>query len=149
MTQISGFFGEHRWLSNFYLSPIKVDGILYGTVEHYFQAMKATNLDDHDYISTAPYPGLAKARAKTIELREDWNKVRLKKMRIGIRAKFDQNPELKEKLMATESLELIETNTWGDTFWGVSVDGKGHNHLGEILMELRDSYRMEKFYEQV
>ena len=34
-------------------------------------------------------------------------------------------------------VDLIEGNTWGDTFWG-QVDGKGENKLGKLLMKIRD-----------
>lgn len=52
------------------------------------------------------------------------------------RAKFLQNPDLADKLVATGDAELIEGNTWGDTVWGV-CNGSGENRLGEILMRVR------------
>ena len=52
-------------------------------------------------------------------------------------AKFTQNPDLKEKLLATGDEYLEEGNTWGDTIWG-TVDGVGENRLGKILMRVRD-----------
>ena len=52
-------------------------------------------------------------------------------------AKFTQNPDLKEKLLATGDEHLEEGNTWGDTIWG-TVDGVGENRLGKILMRVRD-----------
>ena len=50
--------------------------------------------------------------------------------------KFKQNPELKQKLLETGNQELIEGNTWNDTFWGV-CNGQGQNWLGKILMLAR------------
>ena len=47
------------------------------------------------------------------------------------------NEELKQKLLATQNLYLEETNTWGDTFWGV-CNGKGYNMLGHLTMAIRD-----------
>jgi len=44
---------------------------------------------------------------------------------------------LREALLATAPLELIEGNTWGDTYWGV-CNGVGENKLGKILMGIRD-----------
>lgn len=44
------------------------------------------------------------------------------------------------RLLATGSAELIEGNVWNDTFWGV-CRGRGQNHLGRILMEVRDGLR--------
>jgi hypothetical protein len=40
------------------------------------------------------------------------------------------------KLLATEYVELIEGNNWGDTFFGV-CNGEGENWLGRLLMNLR------------
>jgi len=37
----------------------------------------------------------------------------------------------------TGKSELIEGNTWGDTFWGVS-GVIGQNNLGKILMKIRE-----------
>lgn len=46
--EINKFTGKYRFLSNFYEVPIIVDGIKYRSVEHAFQAAKATNeLDKH------------------------------------------------------------------------------------------------------
>ena len=45
--------------------------------------------------------------------------------------------ELREQLLATGEAQLIEGNTWNDTFWGV-CKGKGQNWLGRILVEVRE-----------
>ena len=39
--------------------------------------------------------------------------------------------------MQTEDAELVEDNWWGDKFWGV-CNGEGENHLGKLLMKIRD-----------
>lgn len=45
-------------------------------------------------------------------------------------------------LLATGSEELIQGNTWNDTFWGVNHQHpKGLNHLGRILMDVRSQLR--------
>jgi predicted NAD-dependent protein-ADP-ribosyltransferase YbiA (DUF1768 family) len=55
-----------------------------------------------------------------------------------VRQKF-REPKLRELLAGTRNAELIEGNYWGDRFWGVYVgDGKGENHLGKILMQVRE-----------
>lgn len=53
-----------------------------------------------------------------------------------LREKF-QRKDLKQKLLDTGDAELIEGNTWGDTYWGM-VGNKGHNHLGRLLMKVRE-----------
>ncbi len=56
--------------------------------------------------------------------------------------KFANSPALKEMLLATGDAELEEGNHWGDCFWGVCA-GIGQNHLGKILMRLRDKLKQE------
>lgn len=70
-------------------------------------------------------------------MRSDWEEVKDKVMYEIVLAKFTQNPDLKEKLLATGDEYLEEGNTWGDTIWG-TVDGVGENRLGKILMRVRD-----------
>ena len=70
-------------------------------------------------------------------MRSDWEEVKNKVMYEIVLAKFTQNSDLKEKLLATGDEHLEEGNTWGDTIWG-TVDGVGENRLGKILMRVRD-----------
>ncbi len=60
-----------------------------------------------------------------------------------LQKKFDQNPSLKQKLMATGDAQLIVSSQ--DSFWGMGTDGQGQNKLGTLLMELRRSYQGSSF----
>ena len=42
-----------------------------------------------------------------------------------------------QKLLKTGNQELVEGNTWNDTYWG-RCKGRGSNHLGKILMRIRE-----------
>lgn len=138
--QISSFSGQHRWLSNFWLCEIAgEDGLMYPAVENYYQAHK-TLLSERRQEFCDLSPGASKHRGKLLTLRPDWERVRVDVMRIGIYRKFWDHPELAEKLLATGSAELIEGNTWGDTFWG-TCRGRGANILGKILMDMRELLR--------
>lgn len=139
MAQITSFSGEYRFLSNFYPSEFAYIGYKWLTAEHAYQAMKSV---DEDVWNHFAYGGISAGQAKRlgskINLKPYWEDAKLSVMRSVVSAKFDQNPELMEKLMATKGCELIEGNTWGDTFWGQSPLGKGKNELGKILMSIRD-----------
>ena len=74
------------------------------------------------------------------QIREDWDKIKLRVMYEIVKAKFSQNEKLQAKLLATRDRVLIEGNDWGDTFWGMT-DGEGENHLGKILMRVRAELR--------
>jgi len=138
---IDSFDGEFAFLSNFYDSPFEEEGILYPTVEHYFQAMKSKDVEGRKKIAAAPTPGKAKYLGRTTELRKDWEEIKDTVMWSGLRHKF-QIPELREKLLATGNEELIEGNWWGDTTWGV-CNGKGENRLGKLLMKIREEIRID------
>jgi hypothetical protein len=139
MNDVHGFFGEYRFLSNFYPSPIEVNGKKYETVEHYYQAMKATNEEDHEYVRSSPSPGIAKHRGKRILIRSDWEMNKVSVMLEGLIAKFEQNQLLLDKLIETDTGELIEVNSWGDTFWG-RHGNIGQNNLGKLLMFVRSTF---------
>jgi ribA/ribD-fused uncharacterized protein len=112
-------------------------GIAYPTSEHAYQAAKTINEIQRMNISILNTPAEAKRYGKTVKLRPYWDEMKADVMTEIVRAKFIQNPSLIEKLLATDDAILEEGNTWGDTYWGI-CKGKGENHLGKILMELRD-----------
>lgn len=137
--QIDSFFGEHRFLSNFYPSPIEWGGATHPTVEHAFQAFKTHDTSEKVAILEASTPGKAKRLGKKVTLRKDWERIKLTVMKLLLTYKFDI-PELRQKLIDTGDAELIEGNEWGDTFWGV-YQGMGSNHLGILLMEIRNELK--------
>lgn len=141
---IAGFFKEYRFLSNFWPTVLRLDGIEYVSLEHAYQAAKTTNQKDKLWVAAAEGPGSAKKRGRRITIRPDWDEVKLAVMESLVREKFSWNrtkhSELSNLLLATGDLELIEANTWGDTFWG-RCNGVGKNHLGLILMKVREELK--------
>lgn len=81
-------------------------------------------------------PSDAKKLGRDLTLRPDWEKVKVRLMYEICMCKFMQNPELRDKLLATGESTLIEGNNWGDYFWG-KVNNCGENQLGIILMDVR------------
>ncbi len=133
---IDNFSGEHRFLSNFYPSPIYVDGLRFPTVEHAFQAAKTSDVADKERIAQAKSPGRAKSLGRKVRLRKDWEAVKVGVMKQCAELKFESDAQLADLLLATGEARLIEGNTWNDSFWGV-CGGRGKNHLGKILMRVR------------
>jgi len=136
------FFGEYFFLSNFYVTFFKIEGITYSSVEHYFQSSKVLAKEDRFKITSAFTPGEAKLLGRRCNLRKDWEEVKIAVMTEGVFAKFAQNKDLKEKLLKTGDMVLEEGNDWRDEFWGV-VDGRGENHLGKILMGVREILKIK------
>ncbi len=52
-------------------------------------------------------------------------------------AKFSQNSNLREKLVGTGARELVEHSPH-DSYWGDGPNGRGKNHLGKLLMKIRE-----------
>lgn len=137
------FSGDLFFLSNMYPCNVQldIDGKTYRfqSSEAAFQAGKCTDPREIRQFETLRDGKAAKRLGRKIALRPDWNIYRIQWMQKVVAAKFQQNPELMQKLKETGDMPLVETNTWGDTFWGVS-NGKGKNHLGRILMEIRGNH---------
>lgn len=152
---VRSFSGEHRWLSNFWESPIRIrafgEDYEFSSGEHVFQMAKLEyaeiSAEDQRALfleaASLETPGRAKRfgrRIPDLDI-ESWNAVRDEAMAAVIEAKFSQSEELREKLLALEGYYIEEGNHWGDRYWG--VDGTGLNKLGHILMELRDRWLTE------
>ena len=132
---IDRFRGEFAWLSNFFPCKLEFEGLTFDNSEAAFQAAKCINpIERTKFVGLAA--GKSKRLGKKVGLRPDWNDIRIDVMREVLRAKFGQNKDLAEKLVATGDAELIEGNNWRDFYWGV-CNGKGQNHLGKLLMEVR------------
>ena len=131
-----GFTGNLFFLSNYYMCKVKYEGVVYPSSEHAFAAVKTTDPVIRVWISTMETPGQAKRAGRKLDLRQYWDEIRIRVMKDILRCKFEQNLDLKEKLLNTFPDYLEETNTWNDTFWGV-CNGIGENNLGNLLMELR------------
>ena len=150
---ISAFTGEYHWLSNFARS----EGLVASwqgsqhrsnapyrfvpTVEHGYQASKCVKLVDFDAIAGCPTPSAAKRMGRRVQLVSGWDEIKLDIMLALLRQKFSKG-WFAAKLLETGTRELIEGNTWGDTYWGV-CRGSGQNHLGRLLMLVRGELRRE------
>ena len=75
MKVIDSFEGEFEFLSNFFPSPIRFEGMVYPTVEHAFQAAKTMDMAKRKMIAGLPSPGQAKREGRKVTLRPDWEEV--------------------------------------------------------------------------
>lgn len=145
---IHQFQNEFRFLSSFYPVPhgVLLDGVLYPSVEHAYQAAKLRPEKRLKHIDRSAAPGQVKRASRTndfkVDVRDDWDEIKLEVMKDLVRQKFVPGSDLAEKLLATGDQPIVEGNNWGDSFWGVSLKtGEGQNHLGKILMERRSDLR--------
>ena len=137
--RLDRFADKYALLSNFRRAPFVWTAVERATAEHAFQASKTLDKRQQGLIRSANSPGAAKRLGRRVDLRPDWEDVKDDLMRSILEAKFEV-PELRDALLATDDADLVEGNTWGDTYWGV-CDGEGRNQLGLTLMRIRDDIR--------
>ena len=129
---------ENGYLSNFAATPIFLDGQIWPTVEHFYQASKFDAQELRQQIRKMPTPLLAAQAGrddKNIPVAE-WHVKRVKVMKDALLAKFKQHPTLLAALINTGDAVIIE-HTKNDSYWGNNGDGTGENMLGKLLMEVR------------
>lgn len=154
---IDKFEGRWRFLSNFYPCKIEHKGITYPSVEHYYVAMKVTEMqlldgryytaaDFREMIAKIPNPADIKKIGQRVKVRKDWDEKKLEFMSWGVHEKF-KNESLAEMLLSTGDQELIEGNWWHDNFYGscscTKCGNKGNNNLGKLLMTVRDEISLQ------
>ncbi len=137
--KIDRFMNEFHWMSNFSFHEVDYAGRTWRTAEHAYQAMKTLDENQRENMAEIDLPGDAKRYGRAVTMRVDWDDVKLDVMDDIVRSKFRQHPDLQAKLAVTADIPIEEGNTWQDTFWGVcAFTGEGENHLGKILMRIRD-----------
>ena len=149
--------GEYGFFSNFSLHAITVDGKLWPTSEHYYQAMKSPTPEIQEMIRKLRTPGKSKQMGNSIIMRSDWDRpsnpdqgsrdewglavenVKDHVMMVALRAKFTQHERLKQALLATGDAIIVENtqSVGSDPYWGNGPSGTGLNKLGRQLMYVR------------
>jgi ribA/ribD-fused uncharacterized protein len=153
MSQYTFFFTETSPFSQWYRCSFRVGDLSFMCAEQFMMHGKARLFDDADIaakILAADHPRDHKALGRKVKNFDDgaWKRAREKIVMDGNRAKFTQNPELRDVLLATKGTTLVEASPY-DKIWGIglsatdpraqdSTQWKGQNLLGKILTALRD-----------
>jgi len=134
------FRGQYNFLSNFYPCAVHDDyGLQYSCVEAAFQASKVIGIEERMKF-TFMDGSSAREMGRKVKLRDDWELVKVPIMDRLLQEKFS-NTVLRELLMGVTD-EIVEDNTWSDTFWG-RCNGKGENILGKLITNIRDYYQQK------
>lgn len=131
--------------SNFSNHGIEIHGTYWPTVEHFYQAQKFVGSEDALIIpvihaAQTPEEAAALGRCQSRTLRSDWDVVKIPVMREAVFKKFLTHLDIQETLLNTGNEVLVE-NSPTDYFWGCGADQTGQNHLGKVLMSVRDDLR--------
>ena len=142
------YHSDQPWgeLSNFSRHSVFIDGLIWPTTEHYYQAQKFVMNEQQEIIRCAASPMLAKSLASDLQNKiekTDWHSARDGVMLKALRAKFSQHPDLAIKLLSTNNRNLIERSN-NDRYWGDPGDGSGQNKLGQLLMQVRSEIRLSE-----
>ena len=131
--------------TNFYPSTVTIDGVKWPTTEHYFQAQKFVGTPYVEMIRNLHAPRQAFQMSRDPKVshwrRSDWDSVKDDVMHKALQCKFDQHPNLRNKLLETSNKKLIE-HTSNDSYWGDGGgEGRGLNKLGQLLMKVREEMK--------
>lgn len=150
----TGVDQPYGWLGN--MAPFRIEylGQKWLTSEALFQSMRFEDSKVKEIIRAEKSPLSAKMKSKTnkdLMVVEPCSPEDLDNMRLCIRLKFEQNPVIKEKLKKTFPHKIVEDvtkrrNGGRHDFWGARNNGgtwTGQNHMGKLLMELRDIFLEE------
>jgi len=140
--QILFYEQEFYVFSNFSSFKLEWKGEDWMTSEHAYHSEK---FDDPELLkqlrdARSAHDAMVLAHANKSKRRKDWDEIKLDIMKEILRAKVDQHPYVKKKLLESGDKELIE-NSWRDDYWGWGLNKDGANHLGKLWMEVRNDVR--------
>ena len=151
--QVHFFEGKLSPLSNFHPSNFDIEGMSFTSVEQFYTYKKAKYASQStlaNSILKEQDPYKIKRLGHTINLNySTWAPEQAQIMEMGIRAKFQQNPDLRAILADTKGRSLVECGL--DKVWGIGMHlhhpditsrttWKGKNLLGEVLCKVRADF---------
>lgn len=150
---------DKAYLNIFYPCKFKINGQLFDSAEKAYQYARAMNMNAPE-IARQVYDAISARACKKLSYNllptDEWDREKRGIMKLIVQEKFEQNEDIKVKLLATGSDRLIEATT--DMYWGAGVhigskllkSGKwtGRNELGAILGEVREDLRRTEAWKQ-
>lgn len=150
------FWKTKDYMSNWHESHFEINGITFNCAEQYMMYSKAMMFNDtlvaqEVLKTTVPRDQKALGRKVSNFDNKVWEEQRFDILYEGCLAKFEQNEKLKELLLSTDDLHLVEASPY-DEIWGIGLGEdhqdatnpekwRGLNLLGEVLMKVRSTLR--------
>lgn len=145
-------------LSQWFPCAFVVEDVCYNSTEQYMMAQKAAVFGDTEIFAEimASYnPGESKKLGRRVRNFDSdvWSEKSREVVLTGNLAKFTQNGKLRDYLLSTGDRILVEVSPF-DVIWGIGYGAeaaeamrpdlwRGENHLGFILMQVRDRLRAD------
>ena len=150
---------DHGCFSNWFRRRFVIDDFEYFCVEQYMMAQRAKLFHDSEHytaILRASEPWECRELGSSVRPYDAkaWDAVQYDVVKTAVKAKFEQNLDLKDKLIQTGDAILAEANP-NDDVLGIGLDAvsaseaifaqwPGKNLLGRILMEVRAEFSEEQ-----
>ena len=135
---------EFYCLDNFSSFKIFFNGHKYASVEEAYQSLgfidTAPEVSEAIINSNSAHDALRIAHENVEKRRSDWDDVKVSLMEDLLRAKLEQHPYVRKKLLQTSDYYIVEDSP-KDSFWGCGPNRNGLNNLGRLWMKLRDELR--------
>jgi ribA/ribD-fused uncharacterized protein len=145
----------YGWMSNMSPHPVEHEGVRYRTSEALFQCLRFQGHPEvQQEIRAQPSPMGAKMIARKnrqlLNRSEPWDEDEddIDRMRLCLKLKLAQHPDLQQALLATGDALIIEDCSKRDResarFWGAVWENGawvGRNVLGTLWIELREELR--------
>lgn len=145
---VVGFYEREFFVfSNFSSFQVFWRGRLWPTSEHAYQAARysgvCSELEEKIFQARSAHEAYRIMQAHRDKERPGWIEEKVGVMYEICKAKLEQNPYVKEKLLLTNDLLIVEDSP-KDPFWGWGADRQGRNELGKIWMKLRKELQSGK-----
>ena len=152
---IKGAAEEWGVLGNFGRASVVVNGVTFNKTEKLFQCMKFTHAPVIKEIYAQNGMGMkqkAKKKEYQVYIREDWPRIFLDVLKFVLVTKYEQSEEFRNELERSKGLYIVEDETGrrdrkksADAYGTIRVGDEmvGPNLLGQFLMELRDTGKLD------
>lgn len=143
--EVVGFYPrEFYTCDNFSSFQVEYCGMVWPTNEHLYQASHFFDSDPYlvEQIRNArsAHDAYKIAKANAHLAPENWDDMKVDIMYEFCRLKLEQHSYVRQKLLETGDLEIVEDSP-KDDFWGWGQNRDGRNELGKIWMRLREELR--------
>ena len=152
---IKGAAEEWGVLGNFGRASVVINGVEFNKTEKLFQCMKFTHAPVIKEIYAQNGMGMkqkAKKKEYKIYKREDWPRIFLDALKFVLVTKYEQSESFRAELERSKGLFIVEDETGrsgckksADAYGTIRVGDEmvGPNLLGQFLMELRDTGKLD------
>jgi len=153
------FFSGKSYLSNFYICDFEIDNIKFTSTEQFFHYQKAKMFNDQSSMTkilATKDPKQQKFLGRHVKnyLDSVWADNCYVIMKKGLYSKFNQNLNLKERLLSIPNACFVEASPY-DKKWGIGINVQhpnsaspskwpGANLMGQALTEVRDMLKKDE-----